>query len=452
MPGRERMYNEIEEDKEVEVDLEKIYDFPEWLVRLVDGIILIIAPDTGNWMVIQSEEELEVFKYLDTGHPINDCLERFDEEIVIEVLTQVEAKQFASRKVSNIDNAETMQIYLTNACNLRCRHCYMYASTCLEDELTADEIIDICNMFKKAGGEYVTVTGGEISIKKDIIRILKEIRSTGLGLHILSNGVSWSDELIETVSEIGVERVQISLDGFDEESNAKIRGEGVFDKILNTVDQLVKKNVNVYLAVTPMYDVLRNNKEAYIEFAKNLVRKYENYNFIINFSFELIEGRDLPNADIVKYNDLYMDIMSEICEAVYPGSEQESFVLNHIDGKIFNNCGYGRLNISAVGDVYFCSRITEVHKYGNIRTTPFEELKHLMDRARELADVNVLRPCCDCDLKYICGGGCRVDKFKKLTEIEDLFSESYIPPRTCDKRNKEYFYKLMIETNDRFYR
>ena len=446
------MYSEFEEQNETEIDVEKVYSFPDWTAKYFHNYVLVIAPETGNWLVFSQEEELKVFNDLANKHSIINCLEKYDEEIVLAVLTQIEAKQFENTIVQYIDNAETMQIYLTNACNLRCKHCYMYADKSLENELTTDEIIKICKRFKEAGGEYITVTGGEITLKKDIIKILTEIRRIGLGLHILSNGVLWSDELIETVSRLGVERVQISLDGFDEKSNAMIRGAGAFDKALNTVDKLVKRHVNVFLAVTPMYETLRNNKSKYIEFAKSLVQKYKEYNFIINFSFELIEGRDLHGFDIIQYSDSYMEIMSEICDAVYPGSEQESFVINHMDGKIFNNCGYGRLNISSNGNVYFCSRISEVKKYGNIRTMPFEEIQKLMNQARRLADVNSLRPCCDCDLKYICGGGCRVDKFKKLTEIDNLYEIADIPMRTCSSKNKDYYYKLMIETNDRFYR
>ena len=62
------------------------------------------------------------------------------------------------------------------------------------------------------------------------------------------------------------------------------------------------------------------------------------------------------------------------------------------------------------------------------------------------------RPCCDCDLKYICGGGCRVDRFKQLTRVENLFNITETPTRVCLDGNKDYYYNLMIKTNDRFYR
>lgn len=448
------MFEEIEEEKEIEIDIEKIYDFPEYIVKEYQEKYLVIVPETGNWLVFSSELEKCIFEFLSKGNCIRKCLEKYDEAYVIKVLTQIEAKVFESRETNNIDNAETMQLYLTNACNLRCKHCYMYAEHSLEDELSSNEIISICTAFKKNGGKYVTITGGEISVRKDIITILQEINKIGLGIHILSNGVFWSDQLIETVSDINVERVQISLDGFDECSNAKIRGAGTFEKALYTIDKLVKRGVNVYIAVTPLYDILVKNKSEYIKFAKTLVNKYKYYNFLVNFSFELIEGREISNLDIVKYNESYMKIMKEVCEEVYPGAELENFVLNHNDRKIFNNCGYGRLNISSIGDVYFCSRVTEVKKYANIRKDSFDEILKMMLKVRELADISSLKPCCDCELKYICGGGCRVDKFSSLTQLDDIFEDNIIEkinPRECTRKNKEYLYKLMIETNERFY-
>ena len=168
------MYSEYEEEKEVEIDLEKTYEFPDWTIKFVSDKALVIAPETGNWLVFSSEDDLEIFKYLANSHSIIECMSQFGEDAVIEGLTQIEAKQFENTHTQLIDNAETMQIYLTNACNLRCKHCYMYADTRLENELTADEIISLCEMFKNNGGEYVTVTGGEITLKKDIEKILTE--------------------------------------------------------------------------------------------------------------------------------------------------------------------------------------------------------------------------------------------------------------------------------------
>lgn len=442
------------EEVEMDIDVDKIYQMPKYVIKRYKDNILVIAINNGKWLVFSSNLEMEIFEFLANRHSIIDALNEFDEEEVVSVLSQVEAKKFTEMQCNNIDNAETMQIYLTNACNLRCKHCYMYADAKLEDELTENEILELCRLFKENGGRYVTLTGGEVSVRHDFVKILCGINDIGLGIHILSNGVLWSEELISTVINIKPERVQISLDGFNEKSNAMIRGAGNFAKVLETIDKLVTNNVNVYVAVTPLYEVVINNKDEYIQFAKNLVEKYKGYNFLINFSFELIEGREIKHIDIDTIADKYLKIMREICEEVYPGAELEGFIENHNNNKIFNNCGYGRINISPIGDIYFCSRITEVKKYANFRDDSFEKIKKLMERARQLSDLNSLTPCKECELKYICGGGCRVDEFNSLTVLDDLFEEnasSKIEARSCSKDNKEYLYKMMIDSNERMY-
>lgn len=78
----------------------------------------------------------------------------------------------------------------------------------------------------------------------------------------------------------------------------------------------------------------------------------------------------------------------------------------------------------------------------------------LSKKAMELSDINNLYPCCNCELKYICGGGCRISYFNDLATCDDIehFDVSNIPPRKCDFDNKKYFYNMMIKTNKLFYR
>ena len=441
-------------EKEIELDENKQYKMPNFKMVEYKGIYLVIAYETGNWIVLYNEIQKNIFDYICCGHILKEVIEKFADNVeeVYKVLVQLEAKQFTNLNVQNIENGETMQLYITNNCNLRCKHCYMYADYEKENEITLDEIKKLCSNFKIQGGKYVTLTGGEVTTRNDLDKIIKFLHNLDLGIHILSNGVNWSDELIELVAQSNVERVQISLDGFDEKSNSMIRGVGVFDKILDTIDKLVKKNVNVSVAVTPLYEVALKNKEKYIKFSKSLVEKYKDYNFVLNFSFELMEGRNLSKREIEENNKSYMKLMEEINSSVYPNSDIDSFVENHRNNKIFNNCGYGRINVSPTGDIFFCARITDVKKYANIREDSFEEIFLKVKQVRKLSDINNLKPCNLCELKYICGGGCRVNEFPELTQIDDLEGKNNIKPRKCTKESKEKLYKLMIDANERLFR
>ncbi len=448
--------NYIENEKQVELDIKKIYIMPKFKIVSIKGVFLVISYETGNWIVLYNNIQKYIFEYLSNKYSIEDTMREFEEytDDIFAVLIQLEAKNFTNTNVQKIENGETMQIYITNGCNLRCKHCYMYADYKRKNELTFEEIKNICINFKANGGKYITLTGGEVTTRKDFSDIIQLLHQLKLGIHILSNGVSWSSDLINLVAKCNVQRVQISLDGYDEKSNSLVRGKDVFQMSLETIDNLVRKGVNVTVAVTPLFDLVVKNKQNYINFAKELIEKYRKYKFSVNFSFELIEGRNLPKSDIIKHNKKYMMIMDEINSTVYPNSEIESFIENHKDNKIFNNCGYGRINVAPNGDIFFCSRITEVKKYANIRENSFEDIFSKVKLIRNLSDINNLKPCNKCELKYICGGGCRVNEFYELTQIDKLSDISDAPTisRKCTEESKNRLYELMIECNERLFR
>ena len=115
-----------EEDVEEEIDCTKRFQFPKNIViKKFENKNLIIYTEGVLWLVFD-DEELEVYKAFDKGKSIQEVLENYDEEIVIGVLSQIEAKQFEHPIVREA-NEKNIYIYLTNNCNERCRHCYMYA-------------------------------------------------------------------------------------------------------------------------------------------------------------------------------------------------------------------------------------------------------------------------------------------------------------------------------------
>ena len=75
-----------------------------------------------------------------------------------------------------------------------------------------------------------------------------------------------------------------------------------------------------------------------------------------------------------------------------------------------------------------------------------------MNKAREISDISNLKPCNQCELKYICGGGCRVKEFFEVTQVELGSNNISIKPRKCSIENKNKLYELMIKCNERLYR
>lgn len=71
-----------------------------------------------------------------------------------------------------------LRISLTEKCNLRCRYCMPAEGVELAPKdhmLTADELQRLAGLFVKNGVDKIRLTGGEPTVRKDIVEITKRI-------------------------------------------------------------------------------------------------------------------------------------------------------------------------------------------------------------------------------------------------------------------------------------
>ena len=109
------------------------------------------------------------------------------------------------------------------------------------DEMSTDEIYRSIRKIAKWNPDNVSISGGEPLVRRDIKEILIYLRKVYNGKITLStNGLLIDKENIETLKKC-VDYFEISLDGVDESSCSKIRGEGVFEKVVETV-HFLKEN------------------------------------------------------------------------------------------------------------------------------------------------------------------------------------------------------------------
>lgn len=439
---------------ELELDPQKIYTLPHPLsVETVDDCFLIISSETANWLLLQNELQLEIFKRLSAGESVLDVIRSLPESAqadIYNVLVELEAKQFEDTTVQH-PQEHGMYIYLTNRCNQRCKHCYMFAGEENGTELSLREITSVLKAFAQHGGNVVTFTGGEATLRPDFCQIADAAKAVGLTVGVLSNGLLWTQNLIDRIKG-SVDEVQISIDGFDSDSYQSVRGSDSFDTALEAVDRLINAEIRVTVAITPLLETLLGNENKYIAFSCMLTEKYKGKELFIKFSKELLEGRSISPSD--EDNKAYREAIWHIKSATATISEDEEFTQEHINNTILNNCGYGGLSIASNGDVYFCNLVSQCAKQASIRENSFDEIWALSEKARALSDINNLAPCKDCALKYLCGGGCRIKYFKRLTNAAvhtcgDIGFSRDVP---CSREQKEKLLRLMVRANSLFYR
>jgi AdoMet-dependent heme synthase len=103
----------------------------------------------------------------------------------------------------------SVQLDLTYRCNERCVHCYLDHDD--HGEMTTAEIKNLLDQMADAGVFYLTISGGEILMRRDFFEILEHARLRTFCVKLKTNGVLIREKEAARLRELGVESVQISI-------------------------------------------------------------------------------------------------------------------------------------------------------------------------------------------------------------------------------------------------
>lgn len=125
---------------------------------------------------------------------------------------------------------------LTYRCNLACPYCYV-GSERNKKELTTDEWKSVIDQIPFYG--IVTLVGGEPLIRKDFVEILEYVCRRVWGkVHVVSNGILITDEIIKAFIKYHLLLLSVSLDGYGENHDKNRGKDGIFDKIVSNLENL----------------------------------------------------------------------------------------------------------------------------------------------------------------------------------------------------------------------
>ncbi len=440
-----------------ELDYDDILHFPEEIVvEKINDFYLVIAVQTANWIVLYNSRQIDFLNMLRSGKCVGDVIETGGSEEAMGDLKIVLAAIFA-RKFAGVNGEVTkeylegykmLNIYITNACNLKCKHCFMLSGKKLENELTLEDWMKVLTSFKENGGEFVTFSGGEPLMFKNFPQIISHAHDLGLKSTVLSNGLLWSGKLIHDLA-LFIDEIQFSLDGVDEETNSMVRGSGHFEKVVDTIVKFANAGVKTSVATTFTYDNLNENTQTRYKNLVDLIKeKTSGKDVFFKLSKKLLPGRDVHFK--AEENEKYSAIIKDIEKHVDENADYENFLAGHTANLVAINCGLGGISVSSDGNVYFCNRINEMESFGNVTEKP---MSFFMEKGKEIhlaTSVENVIPCKDCELRYICDGGCRIDDFDFAGKIQS----SALPYHqiSCNDEKKNKLKKRMIDSFNYFYK
>jgi len=103
----------------------------------------------------------------------------------------------------------SVHLDITYRCNERCVHCYLDHDD--HGEMTTAEIENVLTQLSDAGVFFLTLSGGEVLMRRDFFEIVEHARRLLFNVKLKTNGVMIREQEAKRIRELGVEQVQISL-------------------------------------------------------------------------------------------------------------------------------------------------------------------------------------------------------------------------------------------------
>ena len=201
-----------------------------------------------------------------------------------------------------------VRIAVTDRCNLRCFYCMPAEGIPYEPQahlLSYEEITRLLKVLGSIGFKKVRFTGGEPFLRKDFMKLLENTSQLENyeSIHITSNGTLLQKH-IQKLKELGITKINLSIDSLDKERFHKITRRDDFEKVMETFHMLIDHGFKIKLNAVIMKGI---NTQDIIPLAE-LAKEYPvDVRFIEEMPFN---GGYKKNVEMYSARDIYRDLES----------------------------------------------------------------------------------------------------------------------------------------------
>lgn len=140
-------------------------------------------------------------------------------------------------------------------CNFNCTHCSVEPLMKIkyDKRVEIEDIRKLCIEADSLGLANFIITGGEGLLIKDLDKLVKAINPKKFWIVLDSNGWLLTKEKAKYLKELGIDKVQISIDSLDAKEHDAFRNKtGSFDRCIDAIDNCLDADliVNVATVVT----------------------------------------------------------------------------------------------------------------------------------------------------------------------------------------------------------
>ena len=319
---------------------------------------------------------------------------------------------------------------ITRACNLKCKHCYIDATTPHPDEWKLEEGFALIDQLAEMHVPIIILTGGEPLLSPHVFEYAEHAKSRGVRMVLSTNGTLITPEVALRLKQSGIRYVGVSIDSADPKKHDAFRGvEGAFERALSGLRNARDAGIPTGLRVTLTKYNFRELPELIELCLEEKIPRFCVYHLVPTGRGEHIAKWDLTKPQRRWVLDVLYErakaLKDEPIEILSTDSPMDGVYLlerlKHDDPERFEDvrrllsaaggCSMGVkvVNVDFLGNVSPCHFTPQI-RLGNVRTTPFAELwsRHPCEDLRMLRQKRTYLSgkCGRCEYADVCGG-CR---------------------------------------------
>jgi cyclic pyranopterin phosphate synthase len=166
-----------------------------------------------------------------------------------------------------------LRLSVTDRCNLDCAYCSPERRGFIphRDILRYEESLELIAAARKLGVDKVRLTGGEPFARKDFFHFLALItqRFPDVDLRLTTNGTLIADQM-RRIRDLGLTRLNISLDTLDRERYARLCGRDLFPRVWRAIQNGLREGIRIKINVVAMRGVNDDELGGFLD----LLRRY----------------------------------------------------------------------------------------------------------------------------------------------------------------------------------
>ena len=275
----------------------------------------------------------------------------------------------------NLDSFEFQQFYITMTCrcNLKCIMCTTTTHPHeLSQELSLNEWKAVIENITRFKIQSIGFGGGEPLLRSnDLAELVKIVASKGITINIITNATLLTGEFLEKIIPCKEKTIfLLSLDGLEAE-NDRIRGKGVFSKVMAAAALLKQHGWTFYFTSVLMPE----NFFGFVDFIKFIYKNYPQATFDIQPVIPHNEIYYLRNK--FSFQAEQLDALKEILAYLSSNpalkltrplaviNRYADYFTNRLQTNVQCKMGVRSFNISLKGNLWICGKELEypLHKY-----------------------------------------------------------------------------------------